>query len=157
MSEECEDQFGLSAFEAVNGVLEIVAMGVHVRAARIRQLHMLEVLPDIFVRIQIRGVTGRAFQPDRTVRRCQRGFHVATAMDRRTVPNDQQAFIEGLLQVLQEAGREFAVDRAFVGSEGTATIARDAADDRKMVAGMPFGEDGVWPQGAQVRATDGSG
>jgi hypothetical protein len=71
----------------------------------------------------------------------QHGLHGAAAMDRQTVPDDQQSFIEGLLQVLQETGREEAVDRGFAGSESTATVARDAADDREMIPCLPFDED----------------
>ncbi len=46
-----------------------------------------------------------------------------------------------MLQVFEEAGRENTVDRCFVCLKGTAAIARDAADDREMVARPPFGED----------------
>ena len=73
----------MSALEAADGVTECVAMGGQVGAADIGELHVLQVLPDAFVGIQVGGVTRQTFQPDPALGLFQDSFDRAAAMDRR--------------------------------------------------------------------------
>lgn len=55
---------------------------------------MLEVMPDAFVRVQIRCVGWQTFQPDAfTGSRRQEGLDGSAAVDWGTIPDDQQVTV----------------------------------------------------------------
>jgi hypothetical protein len=118
------------------------------RTVNIGQLRELEVPPSAFIGIQFRRVAGQAFEPNPTGGLFQRGFHGTTAIDRRTVPDHQQWFIDGESRTLEKTRRKFAADAGFERLERAATIASDTADHRQMPARLSFGE--------ARRLTDGS-
>jgi len=62
VAEESGDKFGLEMLESADGVYEFLAMGCHEWAASVDELHMLNVLLNDFVKIQIRDVPRQAFQ-----------------------------------------------------------------------------------------------
>lgn len=115
-------------------------MGGQIRAAYVGELDVFEVIPDGFIGVEIGSVAGQSFQPDAAIGLTQPLFDHSTAVDRRAVPDHQQSVVDPPLQVFQEADREWAVDGCLVNLEGAATVTRDAADDRQMVASLPFSE-----------------
>ena len=69
-------------FESTNCLAEFLAMDLQGRAAQIGHLHVLEVPPDAFIGIQVRGVSGQSFQPNGSASLFQQGFPGAAAMNR---------------------------------------------------------------------------
>lgn len=117
-------------------------MSGQIRAVAVGQLDVFEMIPDAFIGVEIGCVAGQSFQPDTAIGLAQPVFDDSAAVDWRTVPDHQQSIVDLPQQVFQEADRERAVDRRLVNREGAATVARDAADDRRMVACLPFSEHG---------------
>jgi hypothetical protein len=67
-------------------------------AAQVFHFNILQVVPDAFVRVEVRGITGQLFQVNATGRTLsEKGFDLVTAMSRQTVP-DKQEFARNVTQ-----------------------------------------------------------
>src|SRR6185312_14741830 len=135
----------------------------HVDGTAIGQLVMLEVPPDVFGGVELRGIRRQRFDLHRTLERFEVLAHERAAMDRGTVPDNQQPLSYLLTQRVQElddlrpfdgAGKEPEVEA----SEGNARDNRELMPIEVILQdrGLPFGRPGLHPRGplAQSRLVD---
>ena len=115
----------LHRLEPVAGEGADLADGVQ---AKIGQLALLHVTPDVFDRIEFRRVRGQAFQDQVSVERFDVVLDDAAAVRRQAVPDDQQLAANLLGRRLQEFDKLRAADRA--GMEAEIEVPKtDAGDD----------------------------
>ncbi len=103
--------------------------------ADIPQLHVLEVLPKVFIRVQLRRVGRQRLQVQATGRPArQEVLHDLGAVDGRAVPDHQQPPGHMTEQVLEEPDYIGAAQRAVAHLQEELAGGRNGADGREMVA-----------------------
>lgn len=105
-------------------------------AADITQLHVFEVRPDAFVRVEIRGVARQLLESQAPG--CALGqevFDGLTAMNRCPVPDHQQLSRNMSQQMLEKADDVGAGKRVILHTEQQSSARGDATDDRQVVMG----------------------
>lgn len=103
-----------------------------------------EVRPHIFDRIEFRRVRGQSLDHDSTSRSSHVVFDQHAAMNRRTIPNDQDFSGNMPLEMLQELNHLGAFDAAGMDLKIEAPE-RKATDDRKALPVKGFMEHGSLP------------
>src|SRR6266498_1591038 len=77
--------------QAGDGQMELLMQLLHVPTHEVTHLHVLEVVPSAFVPgIQIGGVAWQRFQPHLAAGVGHKLLNEGSAVDRRTIPDDQQ-------------------------------------------------------------------
>lgn len=85
---------------------------VHRVAAQVGQFVLLGISPDIFRRVQFRGIARQVFHHDLPIGRRQIISHQRTAMTGQSIPNDEQLAPGLLQQTAQEVHDLFFLDGA---------------------------------------------
>lgn len=98
----------------------------------IGDLVFLEVSPEVFDRIEFRGVGGQAFEPEASAAAGEGLLDRFAAVDRGAIPDDQQLARDMTEQRLEELGGLGAADTAFVDAE-VEPEERQPGDDRQLV------------------------
>lgn len=132
--------------ETGSGEAEVTSELSEVLAADIAQLDALEVVPDALVRVQIWSVAGELFQADAAGTTLgQEVLDRLAAMDGSTIPDDQEFAGDVAEEMLEEADDVRALVRVLLDQHEQASLRRDAADDRQVVAAQREAEDGCLP------------
>lgn len=114
-----------------------------VGAAHISQLHSLQIVPDTFIGVKIRGIARQLFQanpPGTTVG--QELLDGLATVDGRAIPDHQQLARDVTQQVLQKANHIRATISTLLYHQQQGTVQGDAADGRYVVPGQGHSQDG---------------
>lgn len=95
-------------------------------------LMLFEVSPQVFDRIEFRGVSGQPFHPEAPVALCQQRFDRLAAMNGGTIPDDQQFAGKMPQQRLEELRGALSIDAALVDPK-VELPQREAGDDRQFI------------------------
>jgi len=135
----------------------------HVDGASVGQLVLLEMPPDVFGGVELRGIRWKRFDLHCTAEGFEILTHQRAAVDRRTVPDDHQSLPDLLTQRVQELDDLRSFDRAREESEVEAAEG-NSGDHRQLMPvkvvlkdrGLPFGCPSLHPRGplAQSRLVD---
>ena len=108
----------------------------HILAAEVLHLDMLEILPDTFVRVQLRGIAGKSLQLKASRRALGKVvLESLAAMDGSTLPNNYQISCDLLLEQVQKTDNAQAVKSGFAYLQIQVAVRTDRTDDREVVAG----------------------
>ena len=127
--------------------------------AKIGQLALLHVAPDVLDRVEFRRVSGQSLQDEVPVERFNVVLDEAAAVRRQAVPDDQQLAANLLGQRLQEFDELRAADRAGIQTEIEVPVA-DASDDGELLPvkavlqnrSLAFGRPGLYPSGSLAQS-----
>jgi hypothetical protein len=112
-------------------LVEIVQIG----AAHVPQLDAFEIRPDTLIRVEIGRVAWQLLQAQPLGSTLsQEVFDRLTAMDRRSIPDDQHLARYLSQQMPQEEHDVWTVEGVVLNLQQQAATRRDTADDRHMVA-----------------------
>src|SRR5574341_1884651 len=102
--------------ETGDGLAKFEAKMSKVKTATVTQFNMLEIAPDPFIRVEVRGIAGQALQMDALGSTLSEEIaDVGAAMSRQAIPDDQQLAGEMPQQMLEEAHEIGAFEGAFLG------------------------------------------
>src|SRR5581483_2903853 len=141
-SEERLNQVGLSS-RSPDRQGQLVTEMVKIKTAQVAEFDMFEVLPDPFIRIEVRGIGREALQmnlPRPAIG--QELFHFFRPMDRGAIPDDQQFAPEIRMQVLQKADAVQACHRARASHCCQVPFAGDPTYHRQMIPCLKHSQDG---------------
>ena len=128
--------------EACSREAEMASKVSEILAADVPQFDALEVVPDPFIGIEVRGVPRELFQADAVGAALrQEVLDRLAAMDRSAVPDDQDLAGDVTQEVLEEAHDIRARVGVVLHQHEQAPLRRDAADDRQVVAAQREAED----------------
>ena len=107
---------------------------IQIMAAEVFHLNLFQIIPDAFIRVQIRRIARQAFQMD-ALRRAlpQKILNRLTVMGWQTIPDDEQLTMHVPQQMLQKADNGGAIESLFLDHHQQPTIGRDGTDSRQMV------------------------
>ncbi len=122
------------ALESADRQPQLPAQLIKIMAAAVLELHALEEIPDTLVGVQLRRVGGQALQVQPLRRTCsQEVLDRLTAMNRRTIPDDEQ-LAPHLPQELAEEGHDRRTsERRLLDMDQEPPIRSDGTDGREMV------------------------
>jgi hypothetical protein len=112
------------------------------KAAHMAEFDALEMPPETFTRVQFRGIGREALDVDAL--RGTMGEELLddlTAMNRRSIPDDDYPTGHLTQQVFQKGEHIRRVDRVVLAVEVQLALRRDRGDRRQMVAGPPLPHD----------------
>lgn len=128
--------------EPLAGGPELAAGLVKVMAAKVAHLDLLEVPPDAFFRIHLRGITGEALEVDPLGRSVAQILPDRfAAVDRRAIPDDHQLARNDTPQMIQEADHLGTRDRRLVDLEVQPLVHADRPDHREMITAEGMAQD----------------
>ena|SRR5450631_1080802 len=93
---------GRTSLHGAQAVARSALQVVEVRGAAVGELVVLEITPDVFGRIQFRGVGGQLLDLHSAVQRLQALANERRAMGSQSVPDDQQRLADLLPEGMQE-------------------------------------------------------
>ena len=133
-----------------------VLLEIHqIRAADVSQLHVLEVRPDAFVRVQVGCIARQLFESQAFGRTLgQKGLDRSAAMNRRAVPDHEQLAGNASQQVLEEVDDLRTAERVILHAQEQSATRGDATDDGQVVTrkrGAQRGWVAAWGQAADQR------
>ena len=129
MADQTTDDLPFVA-ETSGGETQVLLEVVQIRAAHVTELHVLEVRPDAFVRIEIGSVARQLLQSQSLGRtEGKEGFDGLTAMNRRTVPDHQQLARDMSQQVLEETDDLGTAERVVLDAQQQLATRGNATDD----------------------------
>jgi hypothetical protein len=138
--------------EAGRGEAEVASEMGEGLAADVAQLDMLEIVPDPFVRVEVRSVPGERLQADAAGTALgQEVLDRLATVDRCAVPDDQQLARDVAEQMLEEADDVRALIRLLLHEHQQPTSRGDATDNRQMIPAQRQSEDGclaTWSVGS---------
>jgi hypothetical protein len=110
-----------------------------VEATHIAELDPLQLLPEPFAGVQLRGIGWQALQMQ-ALRRTPRQelLDGLAAMDRRTIPDEHHPAWDLAQQVLEKPDDVVRVEGVALAAEVELAPGRDGTDRRQMVTGTPF-------------------
>src|SRR5438128_2642119 len=121
--------------QSMQSEVECLVQFFNIQANQIAHLHILQVVPASFVpRVQIGSVARQGLDPHPAIRRSDEVLDFGPAMDRRSVPDHQQALAGHTQQVLQECNAVQAVQRPLPSKSVHLPARRHPAHDRQVVA-----------------------
>lgn len=101
--------------------------------AEIAQFHILQIVPNAFIRIQVRRITGQTLQMDPPGGSlAQEFFHHLSPMSRKTIPDDQELALNVPQQMLEKAHNMGPAKRLFLNARVQFPLGRHRADRREM-------------------------
>src|SRR5688572_20580155 len=102
--------------------------------AEITQVYIFQIMPDAFIRVQIRGVTGQALQVEPFFPPvAQKVLNGLSLMGRQTIPNDQQLTDDMSQQVLQKPDNLGAAEGLVLGHCVKLAFWGDSTNDRQVL------------------------
>jgi len=107
------------------------------------ELNPLEIIPDAFIRVQLRRIAGKSLKQDAlcsTV--CQKVFDPSAPMNGRTVPYDQYLPRDVTQQMLEKANHVWAFEGTCLHHRVQLALWRDATDSGQMIMGQTTLDDG---------------
>lgn|GEM_PF-1159926 len=113
-----------------------------IEAAQIAQFDPFELLPEAFIRVQLRGIGRQTFQVE-ALRRAvgQERFDGVAAVDRRAIPDQHHPARHLAQQVFEKRDHVGRVDGAILAMKVELAPGRDGADGGEMIAGVPLPQD----------------
>ena len=115
---------------------------IQIQARQVAHLDLLQVLPQPFHRIQVRGRRRPRCPPDRGAGRRQERLHLSPPGDRRPVPDPPQPIPAQAAQGKEEPEAGPSRQRRRPYSPGDRARRRQASQDRPRVVGRPLVQDG---------------
>jgi hypothetical protein len=141
--------------EAGSGEAKVASEMGEGLTADVAQLHVLEIVPDALVWIEVWSVARKLLQADALgAAVCQEVLDRLATVDRRAVPDDQELAGDVAQQMLEEADDVRALVGVLLHVHQQPAVRGDAADDGQVVAAQGEVEDrrlaarGVGPDGA---------
>ncbi len=133
MTQTAPDDVRLLAEPLARGA-ELPSRLREIRTAEIAHLHALEVPPNPLLGIDLWRVAGEALQVNpRSRTLAEELLDCLAAVDRRTIPDDQQLARDVTQQMLQEANDLGAPDRRLVDLEVELLVQTHGPDHREMI------------------------
>ena len=161
MAEEALQDAG-AVTDASDSAEQSVPEMVEVGEAAVPQFHVLEVVPEILDRVELRGIAGEALEQESGGGAgAEELADAAAAVGGQAVPDDQQLARDLAEQVLEEPDSAGAGDRAGLDLQVDFARLGQRPDDREVVAGQPAAQDrrlaarGVGPDPAGEQAEAG--
>jgi hypothetical protein len=116
-----------------------------VQADYVTHLHVLEVLPRPFDRVEVRGIGGHCLHVNLPARRPRQEFlYLGPAVDRRTIPDHQQPLPRQAEEMPEERHAVQAVQRLLAHQRVHLALRGQAAHDGEVVPALPLMDD--WRQ-----------
>lgn len=129
--------------EPLDGQAQFDPQLIQIGTAEVAQFDVLEVVPDALVRVEIRGVARQLLQLEARRRALrQEVLDGLRAMDRRSIPDHKQLARNLAQEMLQELDDRGSPERPLADLEEEPPLMGEAADDREMIAGTGYPEDG---------------
>ena len=115
---------------------------LQVQTDKISHLHVLQMLPRLFDRIEVRRISGKSLDMDAAAVFARKEFRDQNAaMDRRAIPYHQHAAAKVTHEVFEELDDMHAIERLLPHQAVEPGFASDAAHHRQMVACLPLLDD----------------
>src|SRR5581483_5673704 len=117
-----------------DGMTEFFAKMIEIASAEVVEFDVLEVRPDAFVRVEVRGVPGKALKLNAlggTVREERLGL--LASVDRRAVPDDEDLAADNAKKMREEGNDGERVERLVLDAEVELACRGDGADDREVI------------------------